>query len=74
MEVTLIDHEIVSMWFPVLVSKLRIVPFDLVLIVTSFRLILIANKIASSGGDVDRSQDRVHVVPCFGKQVENHAL
>jgi len=27
--VALIDHKIVSMWFPVLINRLRIIPFDL---------------------------------------------
>ena len=34
MVVVLIDHEIVSVWFPVLINRLRIIPFDLGLIVT----------------------------------------
>ena len=34
MVVALKDHKIVAMWFPVLINKLRIVPFDLGSIVT----------------------------------------
>ena len=57
MDVVLIDHKIVSVWFPVLINRLRIVPFDLGSKVTGFRLILIANEIAPSGCGVDRSHD-----------------
>jgi len=45
--VALIDHKIVSVWYPVLINRLRIVPFDLGSIVASFGLILIVNKIVS---------------------------
>ena len=45
---------IVFVWFPVLINRLRIVPFDLAMIVRSFSLILIANKIEPSGSGVDK--------------------
>ena len=67
--VALIDHKIVSMWFPVLINRLRIIPFDLGSIVASFQLISIANKIAPNGSGIDRSQDGIRVVPCFFKQI-----
>ena len=60
----LIYHEIVSVWFLVLINRLRIVPYDLV---------SIANNIAPSGSGVESSRDCICVVPCFDKQVEDRA-
>ena len=67
--VALIDHKIISMWFPVLINRLRIIPFDLGSIVVSFQLISIANKIAPNGSGIVRSRYGIRVVPCFFKQV-----
>ena len=63
MVVVLIDYKIVSKWFPVLMNRLRIVSIDLALIVISFRLIAIANKIATSGSGINSSWDCSRVVP-----------
>ena len=71
MVVALKYYEVVSVWFPVLINWLRIVPFNLGSLVKSFRLIMIANKIAPSGSSVDRSRDCIRVVSCFDKQVED---
>ena len=71
MVAALIDYEIVSVWIPFLIYRLRIVPFDLRLIVLSFHLISIANKITGSGSGVDRSKDCIYVLFCFVEQVED---
>ena len=63
--VALIDHKIVSMWFPVLINRLRIIPFDLGSIVANFQLISISNKIAPNGSGINRSRYGIRVVPCF---------
>ena len=59
------------MWFPVLINRLRIVPFDLALIVTNFQLILIANEITSG---VDTRQDYSLVVYCFDVEDHSHLI
>ena len=46
-------------------------PFDLALIVVSFRLILIAKKIMPCGSGVNRLQKCIQMVPCFDEQVED---
>ena len=60
--------------FRVLINRLKIVPFNLGSIVTSFRLTSIANEIAPSESGVYRSRDCIRVVPCFDKQVEDLPL
>ena len=72
MVVALISHEVVSVWFPVLINWLKIVPFNLGSLVKS--LIWIDNKIVPSGSGVDRSRDCIRVVSCFKKQVEDRPL
>ena len=55
MVVALIDHEIVSVWFPVLINRFPIVLIDLASILTSFQL--------RSCPVIDSSRDCSRVVP-----------
>ena len=47
---------VIFVWFPVLINRLRILPFYLGSIVEIFRLIIIANETAPSVSGVDISQ------------------